>query len=367
MKSVGESPECSRPAALQSERTVFQRKSGSNGVKCVPGLQLSWTAVKTDLAGQHGSKAVSTIVKPAFLLTILFIAFGLGSVAELAAQPIAIVSVSWTPRQIEAGSPCLFQVVTAETASLRGRWQGHEIEFHSADGGRVWYSLAGVDVEAKPGNYTLELEATRTDGKMVQVERNIFIEPAHYKTEALRVPERYVQPDPETLQRIEAEKQIKKKAFAHDISQPEWSGTFTAPIDTLVSEGFGTRRTFNGKLASIHRGLDYHAKPGSPVAAANAGEVVLARELFYEGNCVIIDHGQHFMTLYMHLSKIEVVEGQKVDKGQQIGLSGATGRATGPHLHTAVRWQDAYLDPALLWKLSLPDLQPQTASGDGRK
>ena len=115
------------------------------------------------------------------------------------------------------------------------------------------------------------------------------------------------------------------------------------------------RRTFNGKLASIHRGLDYHAKEGTPIQAANAGTVVLARELFYEGNCVIIDHGQQFMTLYMHLSHIQVSEGEKVKQGQQIGLSGATGRATGPHLHVAARWQGAYLDPAQLWMLSLPD------------
>ena len=294
---------------------------------------------------------------------LLFVA-----VAMFAAQPNDFESVSWTPRQLESGSPCLFRVEVSQPASaLQGKWQGHEIDFYSADGGHVWYGLAGIDVEAKPGSYPLDLNATRSNGSVIHEQRSVTIEPAHYKTEALHVPERYVQPDPETLRRIEAEREIKKKAFAHDIPQPEWSGKFDPPVDTLVSEGFGTRRTFNGKLASIHRGLDYHAKPGTPVLAANSGEVVLARELFYEGNCVIIDHGQHFMTLYMHLSKIEVAEGDKVKKGQQVGLSGATGRATGPHLHTGVRWQNAYLDPALLWKLSLPDLQPQTASGDSRK
>ena len=98
-------------------------------------------------------------------------------------------------------------------------------------------------------------------------------------------------------------------------TEPEWSGKFIAPIDSTVSEGFGTRRTFNGKLASIHRGLDYHAKPGSPVVAANSGEVVLAQELFYEGNCVIIDHGQQFMSLYMHLSHLEVTRRRKGEEG----------------------------------------------------
>ena len=95
----------------------------------------------------------------------------------------------------------------------------------------------------------------------------------------------------------------------------------------------------------------------NPVMAANAGTVVLAQELFYEGNCVILDHGQQFMTLYMHLSHMEVAAGDTVKQGQEVGLSGATGRATGPHLHVAVRWQGAYLDPAQLWKLPLPYLQ----------
>ena len=271
--------------------------------------------------------------------------------------------ISWLPHTIAAGSPCLFQVDSdVSIASLRGEWMGREINFFPSAEHRAWYGLAGVDVEAKPGSYKLSLQATLADGAVVRDDQTIVVESGHYKTEKLTVPEKFVQPDPETLRRIEAERKIKDAAFSHVIAQPEWSGKFVPPIDTTVSEGFGTRRTFNGKLASVHRGLDYHAKPGSTVTAANSGEVVLARELFYEGNCVIIDHGQQFYTLYMHLSRIEVSEGEKVEKGQEIGLSGATGRATGPHLHTAVRWQGAYLDPAQLWLLPLPQLSPAPQS-----
>jgi murein DD-endopeptidase MepM/ murein hydrolase activator NlpD len=265
--------------------------------------------------------------------------------------------ISWLPNTISAGSPCLFRVDgTNPIASIRGDWMGRQISFFPAGEHHAWYGLAGADVEAKPGSYRLSLEATLADGAVVRDEQTVVVESGKYKTEKLTVPDKFVQPDPETLRRIEAEKKIKDAAFSHVIAQPEWSGKFVPPIDTTVSEGFGTRRTFNGKLASVHRGLDYHAKPGSPVTAANSGEVVLARELFYEGSCVILDHGQQFYTLYMHLSHLEVSEGEKVEKGQQIGLSGATGRATGPHLHTAVRWQGAYLDPAQLWLLPLPQL-----------
>jgi murein DD-endopeptidase MepM/ murein hydrolase activator NlpD len=100
--------------------------------------------------------------------------------------------------------------------------------------------------------------------------------------------------------------------------------------------------------------MDFRAASGTPVHAANSGKVILARNLFYEGNCVVIDHGQQFMTIYMHLSKIQVAEGQSVQTHQLLGLSGATGRATGPHLHFAARWQSGYLDPALLFRLKLP-------------
>jgi murein DD-endopeptidase MepM/ murein hydrolase activator NlpD len=233
---------------------------------------------------------------------------------------------------------------------------GHDVSFFQGRDGHVWYGLAGVDVEALPGTYPLDVVATMPDGEAIHLSRDVQVGPSNYKTVSLRVPDRFVKPDAATLRRIESDKQAKKIAFSHQIPAPEWSGDFLAPVSSMVSDSFGTRRVFNGKLVSVHRGMDFRAKPGSPVLAANSGEVVLARELFYEGNCVIIDHGEGFMTLYMHLSRFRVAEGQKVTKGQEIGLSGATGRATGPHLHMGVRWEGAYLDPASLLSLTLNNL-----------
>ena len=276
----------------------------------------------------------------------------------LAGETALFKSVVWKPAQLQGGSACLFTVELAVSpATLHGRWMDRDVAFFKRGEDHVWYGLAGVDVEANPGQYDLTLEATLADGSIVRSVHSIRVSPSRYRTVRLRVPDKFVQPDPESLRRIEADREIKKQAFAHQAPAPEWSGNFVAPLNSTVSAAFGTRRTFNGRLASIHRGLDYHAKEGTPVHAANAGEVVLARELFYEGNCVVVDHGQQFMTLYMHLSKIEVAEGDKVKKGQQIGLSGATGRATGPHLHLAVRWEGAYLNPASLLRLPLPSLK----------
>src|SRR5215468_7874521 len=122
-------------------------------------------------------------------------------------------------------------------------------------------------------------------------------------------------------------------------------------LDLPVKNAFGTERVFNGQVESQHQGLDFAAPAGTPVVAVNSGTIILARQMFFEGNCVVVDHGQGLMSLYLHLSGFNVKEGDSVRKGQQIGVSGGSGRATGPHLHLAIRWQGVYLDPALLLKL----------------
>jgi murein DD-endopeptidase MepM/ murein hydrolase activator NlpD len=176
---------------------------------------------------------------------------------------------------------------------------------------------------------------------------------AKYRTGTLTVAPNFVEPDAATQKEIAADKELTDRIFAHSADSPEWSGDFAKPVQAPATDSFGTRRTFNGKLASIHRGMDFRAPSGTPVAAANSGTVVLAQRLFYEGNCVVIDHGLGFTTIYMHLSRIDVAAGQQVRKGEHLGLSGATGRVTGPHLHFAARWQGAYLDPAGLFRLDL--------------
>ncbi|HEX7158466.1 MAG TPA: M23 family metallopeptidase, partial [Edaphobacter sp.] len=171
-------------------------------------------------------------------------------------------------------------------------------------------------------------------------------------------PDRFVEPNAAELRKIAADQALKNKAFARTAAVPLWSGPFHPPLKVAPeTDSFGTRRVFNGKLASVHRGLDYHARPRTPVLAVNSGRIVLARSLYYEGNCVIIDHGLGLITLYMHLSRFNVKEGAKVRRGQIIALSGGTGRVTGPHLHLGVRWQGAYLDPAKLYALQLPVLR----------
>jgi murein DD-endopeptidase MepM/ murein hydrolase activator NlpD len=286
------------------------------------------------------------------LLIVVFLGCSLCSMAQGSGD---FKSIAWSPSQLASGSPCLFTVeFQTPPVALRGEWFQREVDFFPSHEKTVWYALAGADVETNPGMYTFTLHATMADGKSVDATREISIGPAHYRQVELRVPEKFVAPDAEALKRIAADKEIKDHAFAHSAAMPLWQGDFLPPVKAAATDSFGTRRVFNGKLASVHRGMDFRAASGTPVLAANAGEVVLARSLFYEGNCVVIDHGQGFMTIYMHLSKIQVAEGEKVRMHQLLGLSGATGRATGLHLHFAARWQGGYLDPALLFKMKLP-------------
>jgi murein DD-endopeptidase MepM/ murein hydrolase activator NlpD len=263
--------------------------------------------------------------------------------------------ISWSPQRLESGSPVLFRIELNQPAdSLQGTWLDHPLVFTRAHQGNTWYALAGIDVEQAPGTYSLQLTATAANGAELHASQQVDVLPGSYKTTTLHVEEKYVAPDAATLERIAADKAVKDAAFAHQVSQPLWNGSFRSPVPFAPTDSFGTRRMFNGKLASIHRGTDFHAPSGTPVVAANDGVVMIAQGMFYEGNLVVIDHGQQFSTLYMHLSKIEVKVGDRVHKGQRLGLSGATGRVTGPHLHLGVRWQGMYVDAVKLLKLTLP-------------
>jgi len=259
-------------------------------------------------------------------------------------------AVSLTPAFVQSGSPELIVISTLNAKSVSGSWLGHKLEFFPQ--GQRWIALAGVDVETPPGTTIAKISAETGEGEL-DLSQTIEIHPAHYRTGALTVSPKFVEPGPDEQKVIAADAEIKAKVFASSAAEPLWHGSFRAPVLAKPTDSFGTRRMFNGKLASIHKGMDFHAAKGTVVRASNSGVVVLARPLYYEGNCVIIDHGLGLYTLSMHFSRIEVHEGQRVMAGDKLGLSGATGRVTGPHLHWAVRWENAYLDPGKLLRLNL--------------
>lgn len=259
-------------------------------------------------------------------------------------------AVSFTPAFVEAGSPELIVVAAPDATSVEGEWLGHKLDFFQR--GQNWIALAGVDVEAQPGITTAKITAQTSKGPL-DLNQTIEVHPGRYRTGKMTVAPKFVEPGPEEQKEIAADSEIKARIFASSAPEPLWHDSFRAPVHSPPTDSFGTRRMFNGKLASIHKGMDFRAPKGTVVRASNSGVVVLARPMYFEGNCVVIDHGLGLYTLSMHFSRIDVHEGQHVKAGDQLGLSGATGRVTGPHLHWAVRWQNAYLDPAKLLRLNL--------------
>jgi murein DD-endopeptidase MepM/ murein hydrolase activator NlpD len=264
-------------------------------------------------------------------------------------------SVRWQPTQLVNGSPVVFQIASpARLDRLSGKWLGHDVFFSYDASSKSWFGIAGVSLETRPGLYALTLQGARPGGRETSFSRTIAVRRARYPSIAVTVAKRYTEPSPEQVQRINEDKTVKQDVFSHTDPEREWAGKFRAPVDAKISDLFGTRRMFNGKIQSMHQGLDFAVPQGTPVSAMNAGTILLASPLYFEGNCVVLDHGQGLMTLYLHLSEIKVKQGERVERGREIGLSGGTGRATGPHLHLAVRWQGVYLNPATLLALKLP-------------
>jgi len=270
-------------------------------------------------------------------------------------------SVHVQPARLANGSPVLFAVKSrVRLKGLTGTWLGHNISFIFDPARKTWYALAGVSLETTPGSYPLDLAgeplAARTPGGQVSFKQNFTVGRGKYPKIAVKlsVEGKFTEPTPEQQKEIAAAQEIKKDYLNRVTPEREWSGQFATPADAAISDVFGSERVFNGKTSSPHLGLDFRVPTGTPVAAMNAGTVLLARPLYFEGNFVVIDHGQGLLTLYLHLSEFKVKEGDQVKRGQEVGLSGGTGRATGPHLHVAVRWQGTYLDPATLVRLNLP-------------
>jgi murein DD-endopeptidase MepM/ murein hydrolase activator NlpD len=263
--------------------------------------------------------------------------------------------VEWEPQQLVNGSPVLFRITAATRLnSLRGTWSDRELSFRFSQACNCWYAIAGINLNSRAGKYPLHLQGSGKDNVNIVFASDVLVSEKRYPTTSVSVAPEYVQPPQDVLARIAEEEALKKRVFSQMSQEASWSGRFAPPAETGVSGKFGKTRMLNGVKKSQHQGLDYHAAIGTTVRASNRGTIILARNLYFEGNCVVLDHGQGLLTFYMHFSEIKVKEGDKVERGQVLGSSGNTGRVTGPHLHFAVRWQGVYLDPEILLKLSPP-------------
>jgi murein DD-endopeptidase MepM/ murein hydrolase activator NlpD len=215
---------------------------------------------------------------------------------------------------------------------------------HPTRGDGAYFALIGIPYQTKPGPQKLTLTYSDANGdKSRQIPFQVVA--GKYKTDILKVDGRRVNPDKKDRQRASREAQEVKYVYVSGSQKRLWDGEFQLPVDNEISSRFGNRRVFNGQLKSYHNGLDFRSPKGTPVYATNSGVVRLAKNLFYSGNAVIIDHGTGIFTIYAHLSKIEAAAGQRIEKGQLIGLTGATGRVSGPHLHWGVKIDGIPVNP----------------------
>ena len=218
---------------------------------------------------------------------------------------------------------------------------------------RRFKALLPIGIESKPGPQVLTIDATLADGSFVRWQKPVSIGEGAYDRRTITVSTKFTSPS--RAQRLRAEQESASLTAALSTTSAErwWRGSFISPTAGAMTSRFGTLRTYNKKRKSRHLGLDLDGDVGAPIVAANRGRVVLAMERFYSGGTVVVDHGQGFITMYFHMSRIDVVDGQVVEQGQGLGAVGASGQVTGPHLHFCVRLDGLYLDPAQLLKLDL--------------
>ncbi len=288
----------------------------------------------------------------------LLAAFALAS-AQARAEP----TLSIQSRAAQRGEVLLVVVEgnsdkTAPSAEFRGR----ALDFFPAASTGTWLSFLALDLDAPTGASALNAVLRDPAGRAWRKAEPLNVGAGAFSVEELKVEQKYVTPAKSDDERIESEASQLKRIWKLVEPKRLFEGRFDPPIPGAATARFGERRVFNGQPRAPHSGMDLKAKTGTPVRAPAAGRVTLAGPLYFSGGTVILDHGLGVKTLYAHLSRTLVKTGDLVKKGQVIGAVGATGRVTGPHLHWALKLNEARVDPYSLAALDLDAyLRPRPA------
>ena len=273
----------------------------------------------------------------------------LASVAASAARPV----VTWHPAEPRVGDVAWLAVRgTPDAASLEGSVGGRPLSFFPYAGGHA--ALVGMDLELKPGPQAWQIAIVAPGREPEALHGRLTVRRRDFPQQRLTLPGTMVDLDPETERRAVSESARLQTLYRTITPERLWRGPFIRPVaGSEPGSGFGARRIINGQPRMPHGGADYSAPRGTPILAANSGRVALIAEFFFPGRLVAIDHGLGLYTLYFHLDSVAVADDEMVDRGQTIGTVGATGRATGPHLHFATQVGTARVDPATLLGLRL--------------
>ena len=249
--------------------------------------------------------------------------------------------------------------------AVGGTMAGEPLHFRRASR-RVWSALGGVPVDSLPAP-AVEVIARRVSGRADTLHRVVVPAPLPPPSEQLAVAPRFGEPlDSATEARVAAEGARAREIGRRSHETPRmWTAPFIAPRPSAITSRFGTGRLFNGRVTSRHLGVDYRGAAGEPVRASNRGVVVLVDTFYLGGRLVYVDHGEGVMTAYMHLTRALVRVGDTVARGERVGLVGATGRVTGPHLHWAARYGTLTVNP--LGLLTAPSPPPRAPRGSGAR
>ena len=221
----------------------------------------------------------------------------------------------------------------------KATWQGKPVLVVKDQDAR-WLAIVGIPLTIKPGTSQQVNSGGRnlpfTVGSKKYPEQHITLKN-----------QRQVNPNPDDLKRIEQELDVQVRAYRSFTPGTPSNLLLDKPVNGLLSSKFGVRRFFNGEERNPHAGLDFAVPAGTPIKSPAAGKVILIGNYFFNGNTVFVDHGQGFISMFCHMSKIDVKVGDTVPRGGVVGRVGSTGRATGPHMHWNVSLNDARVDPAI--------------------
>ncbi|GAB6035765.1 M23 family metallopeptidase [Fundidesulfovibrio butyratiphilus] len=302
------------------------------------GLALAWSRTEAALAQAEVARAAGAgQAMP-----------GPGNTAETVWGPLRVVC----PVEVEEGDPFLILVKTdtpCERISLA--WLGKNLDVPLASDGRGARAevLLGAGLGVAAGEYVLTVEAAfagRRETAMIHVP----VRAKAFPEQRLSLPRAMVTPSPQALARIRREREEIAKVLALVSPRRLWTLPLVRPVPGPISSAFGLRRVLNGQPRAPHRGIDFRAALGEPVACLSAGRVLLTGDYYFNGRSVFVDHGQGVLSMYFHLSRVDVAEGGELSAGQTVGLVGATGRSTGPHLHLGFLALGQAVDPSPLMR-----------------
>lgn len=276
------------------------------------------------------------------------------SICCASAAGVVPLEIEVRARSLAPGEPVRVAVRSPEPlASLDCSFLGLDVHMSPHEDPTVWSGWSMIALDQEPVAAAVEASGRTVSGAESRGTRAVVIEPREFPEERLTVESKFVSPPAEVQERLAEERRVLRGIYRTRTDRAPLTAPFLRPVPGEQSAVFGTRRFFNDEPRSPHPGVDLRGTAGTPVLVAGPGRVVLARDLYYSGNTVILDHGGGLFTLYAHLSRMDLVEGQEVRAGEQVGLVGATGRVTGPHLHWGAKIGREPFDPTALLDAAL--------------